>query len=191
MLQLSSVVEQEKYSAAWQIPAYGDVSPGEHRASLFGSIVAPLAGETLIDLGCGKGAGGLTLHNRYGLNVTYLDIVKVSGVPKPFIQQSLWKVIAESQEERDPLWKYGYCCDVMEHIPPEFSMLVIKNMLDACSSVFFSIDFCLDMFGPKNLGEPLHLTIRSFAWWRDHFREVGNLWEARDLLGQGVFYVSS
>ena len=40
------------------------------------------------------------------------------------------------------------------------------------------------------IGEALHLTVRPFLFWRDLFRELGTLHDARDLIGEGVFCVS-
>tara|TARA_Y100000310_G_C20412041_1_gene682489 strand:+ start:135 stop:695 length:561 start_codon:yes stop_codon:yes gene_type:complete len=184
MLKPCRHLEQERYTLAWGIPAYSDMSPGEQAASLFGRVASPRAGSTLIDLGCGKGAGGLTVYNMYGLNVTYLDIVRIEGTPGPFIEQPLWEPFAHTKK-----WDYGYCCDVMEHIPAEFTMLVVRNILDACKKAFFAVSFQPDVFGPKYLKEPLHLTVQDFRWWRDRFKEVGTLLDGRDLLGKGVFYV--
>ena len=173
----------------WQVPAYGQNSPGELYASLFGSVVSPVAGHMLIDFGCGKGVGGQTLYNMYGLNITYLDIVKVEGCPEPHIQQSLWAHIKFIGKKH---WDYGYCVDVMEHLPKEFTMLAVRNMLNVCKKgVFFIISFLPDTCGPMHLGTPLHLTTEDFTWWRDRFMEVGTLIDGRDLLSHGVYYVKN
>ncbi len=176
--------ERAKYEKVWQMPAYHEGKrPGVVHTPMFAEIANPDPGDSVIDLGCGAGTGGDSLRNL-GLSVTYLDLVRVEGVGEPFIEQCLWHPLPS----RNPPWKYGYCCDVMEHIPPEYSMLVLRNIMDACESVFFSISFREDMFG-KLVGEPLHLTIRPYTWWRDRLAEFGELVEARDLLGEGVFYV--
>ncbi len=47
-------IERERYETIWKVPAYREVSPGERRASLFGRVVEPVAGNTLIDFGCGR-----------------------------------------------------------------------------------------------------------------------------------------
>ncbi len=176
--------ERSKYEKAWSLPDYSNNSPGEVYAEMFEDMASPQPGESLVDLGCGAGAGGKALTERWGLNVTYLDFVKVDGVPEPFIEQALWVPLPK----RNPKWKYGYCCDVMEHIPPEYSMLVVRNIMDACETAFFSIDFTKDNYG-KFVGEPLHINIMPYTWWRDKLSEMGELVEARDLLGEGVFLV--
>lgn len=177
--------ERAKYEQIWAVPAYRKGSPGVVHTPMFASIADPQPGESVIDLGCGAGDGGEQLAEKLGLSVTYLDHVRVAGVPDPFIKQALWDPLPA----RNPPWKYGYCCDVMEHIPTEYTMLVLRNIMDACESVFFSIYFQNDVFGPKLIGEPLHLTVMPYTWWRDRLAEFGELVEARDLLGEGVFYV--
>jgi hypothetical protein len=174
--------EQGKYEQIWDLPAYSDNSPGSKYADMFMQITGAQPKDSVIDLGCGAGAGGRALV-EHKLLVTYLDFVQVPDVPEPFIQQSLWEPISAGT------WKYGFCCDVMEHLPPEFSMLAVHNMLEACDGVFFSIAFAPDYFG-RFVGEPLHLNVKPFVWWRDRLAGMGNLIEARDLLGEGVFYVT-
>jgi hypothetical protein len=172
--------EREKYAAVWSLPQYHNTSPGKRHAELFGRMVQPERGLSVLDIGCGAGEGGKALKELHGLNVEYLDQVKVGSLA-PFIEQPLWKPITAK-------FSYGYCCDVMEHIPTEFTMLCVRNMLDACEQVFFSISFQHDHFGAY-VGEALHLTVKPFTWWRDCLGEMGQLAEARDLMGEGVFLV--
>ena len=191
-------IEIDRYEAIWKIPAYSEVSPGEGLSAMFGKIAKPKAGETLIDLGCGRGAGGLNLTGTYGLDVTYLDIVKVKGVPDPHICQSLWEPIKlhKGPKGKARKWNYGFCCDVMEHLPKELTMLAIMNMLAVCEKVFFCIAFMPDRSDPKHRdvgftvgGGQLHHTVENFVWWRDRFDEICTVINGRDLLGRGVFYV--
>ena len=182
---MMNVLEHErgKYEQVWALPDYAAHSPGEKYADLFMQISGAKSGETVIDLGCGAGAGGKALAER-GLKVGFVDFVRVEGVPSPFFQQPLWRPLPA----RNPRWDYGYCCDVMEHIPPEFSMLAVHNMLEGCGAVFFSISFTKDYFG-RFVGEPLHMNVQLFTWWRDRLATLGDVVEARDLLGEGIFYV--
>jgi hypothetical protein len=172
--------EQQKYQGCWDLPEYLKCSPGAVHSDHFGAVVEPLAGQRVVDFGCGAGDGGKALAEKFDVEVTYVDIVDCGM--RPFIQQPLWEPFQDN-------WNIGYCCDVMEHLPKEFTMLAVDNMLHACDAVFFSISFMPDHFG-RYVGEPLHLTVESFIWWRDRLREIGTVHDARDLLGEGIFYVS-
>ena len=189
--------EAEKYKQTWDIPSYHDYSHGENYADLFMEITGAQPGDTVIDLGCGTGRGGQELEAK-GLRPTYLDLENYND-NHPFLEQSLWERIPQ----RNPRYNFGLCCDVMEHLPPEYTMLAIRNMLDACEGLFLSICFQDESFGAI-IGETLHLTVMPFTWWRDHLSEMGNLVEARDFspptersesgkkistLKVGVFYV--
>jgi hypothetical protein len=95
--------EQGKYEQIWDLPAYSDNSPGSKYADMFMQITGAQPKDSVIDLGCGAGAGGRALV-EHKLLVTYLDFVQVPDVPEPFIQQSLWEPISAGT------WKYGFCC---------------------------------------------------------------------------------
>lgn len=181
--------EQAKYKKAWAMPEYHQFSPGLHMLSLFRNMVrrSPGAG-TLIDLGCGAGAASRVLSDL-GWAVTMLDHVKVTPpadqkpLKLPFIKSTLWGNWGKGEH-----WDQGYCCDVMEHIPPEKVDKVLRNIMAHCDRVFFSICFTKDHFGAK-VGHPLHLTVEPFEWWVDRLKAHGKLKGARDLLGEGVFDV--
>lgn len=180
--------EAAKYSDVWQIPGYLKNSPGEIHSDMFGDVTGCKAGDMVIDFGCGAGQGGQAIAEKFGCRVTYFDLERYAGCPDPFVQGSLWDPIPVEHEK---VWDFGYCCDVMEHLPEQFTMLAVHNMMNACRvGVFFSISFLPDNFG-KFVGEPLHLTVKPFIWWRDSLSEMGNLVDARDFQGEGVFYVKS
>ena len=183
-----NVLEHEtgKYEQVWQIPEYHTHSHSENWADLFGEITGCKEGETVLDAGCGTGRGGKALEEKFGLHPTYLDLVKVENL-EPFIQQPLWRPIPG-------VYDYGHCCDVLEHLPVEYTMLAVHNLLQSCGKLFLSICFQDEAFS-EMVGEPLHLTVMPFRWWRDGLRQIGNVVEARDLspanrLKEGVFYVT-
>lgn len=181
--------EAAKYGQVWGIPDYHAYSHGEAWADsdLFAEVTGCKPGESVIDLGCGTGRGGKLLAEKCGLVPTFLDLVKVGDLA-PFIEQPLWRPIPGE-------WDHGLCCDVLEHLPPEFTMLAVANMLAACRrGVFLSICFQDEAFS-EMVGEPLHLTVMPFTWWRDRLRTLGEVVEARDMspnnrLQVGVFYVA-
>lgn len=186
-MTLIESAEQAKYTRLWSdVHDYREHSPGLENVQRFIDVINPGDGATLIDLGCGTGAAGLAFKQR-DLNVSWLDITSaglLADIPRDkFIESSLWSDWANYTEA-----DYGFCCDVMEHLPPEFTMLAVDRILSACRTAWFQIAFVKDGFGSA-IGKPLHLTVQPFVWWRDRLRSLGNLTIARDLCGCGLFVV--
>ena len=171
--------ERSKYEKAWALEGYG-ASPGMRYLDMFWGIAKPPQNASLIDIGCGDGQAGKALRDR-GLLVCGFDLVgSESGLP--IYTGTVWRDLLDGP------FDYGYCCDVMEHIPTQFTALSIDSILRSCSFAFFAINFELDRHGDA-IRDRLHLTVQPFTWWRDMMRELGTVHEARDLLGNGVFYV--
>jgi hypothetical protein len=74
----------------------------------------------------------------------------------------------------------------MEHIPTQFTALVAVELLKCAPQVFIALSNVPDNFGAW-IGEPLHQTVQPFTWWRDMFREVAAVVDARDLHDNSVF----
>lgn len=189
---LISEAEKSKYELMWSVGDYNLYSPGEDNAQRFVATLSPLKGATVLDAGCGAGKGGLALE-ALGFRVWYLDITSAGldlglGVDRRrFMQQPLWRRI---DKPNPVLWDYGFCCDVMEHLPIEYTMLAARNILDACRTVWFQIAFFEDGWG-ATIGEELHLTVRPFTWWKERLQTLGRVIDARDLCGDGIFVVES
>jgi SAM-dependent methyltransferase len=177
--------EKRKYKEIWGYSQYRHHSPGEWCLPIFKQLVRKYEG-TLIDLGCGTGRAGDQL-SELGFQVTLLDFAdncldyQIKKKEHPFIVSNLWG----NWKGR---WDYGYCCDVMEHMPPEKVDSVLKKISKNCGKCFFNIHFSDDNFG-KLVGHPLHLTVKPFLWWLDKLREFGEVKNARDLIGMGSFFV--
>ena len=161
--------EQAKYQEMWDRPEYRAVAPGEQTAHLFLSVACPEPEADLIDFGAGTGRGALWLSNY--CQVTALDFADnclddrvreaVNGGKLKFVQHDLTR-------EYEGRAKYGYCTDVMEHIPPEQVDEVLKNVLSAARHVFFQISCEDDQMGAL-IGHPLHLTVQPYGWWKERF----------------------
>lgn len=183
------VLEKEvsKYERIWDFAAYKEESPGVHWLEKFLRIVQPEPGASIVDIGAGAGAASRLLKDK-GFDVIGIDLVSTAWEHKDIklVKGTLWDHVAWTPIDVH----YGFCCDVMEHIPTEYVGLVVDNILNHVNmGCFFSISFMPDN-GGKLIGEQLHLTIKPFTWWRDLFRELGTLEDARDLPGMGLFYVS-
>lgn len=191
-LHISDVVEPErqKYRDIWALPQYQEApSPGLEFIDAFMTVVQPTAGETLIDLGCGSGKAGLALAER-GLDVTWMDLTDTALDPAidraRFIEAPIWS--SPWRNMRSIGWNYGYCCDVLEHLPKEYTMLAIERILRACALSWFLIAHLPDEHG-KLIGEALHMTVEPFKWWLDRLSTLGTVIDARDLCGRGLFLV--
>ena len=180
--------EEDKYERMWDHEAYGDHSPGEQLVDLFLEMSGAKPPARIIDIGSGPGRASIKLANL-DFHVRMIDFTD-KGLDKtarqhiPFNRGCLW----EEWPFKNPPFDYGFCCDVMEHIPPEYTMLTIHQIRKHCRSAFFHISLINDAFGDA-IGETLHLSICPFEWWRDRLNTMGELIECRDFLKTGIFYV--
>lgn len=178
--------ERAKYEDIWTIDAYRANSPGEQLADAFLAMTGAVPGQTVLDAGCGAGRGAIALHAK-GLLPRCCDLtdtaLQVEALAFPFTRVAIWHDLGEPVD-------WVYCCDVLEHIPTPFTMLVIRRLLDAARlGVFLSISHVPDVYGVW-VGQTLHETVQPFVWWRDHLATMGTLVEARDLLSSGLYMVT-
>jgi 2-polyprenyl-3-methyl-5-hydroxy-6-metoxy-1,4-benzoquinol methylase len=173
--------EREKYELIWGDAEYRKFSPGEVLVDYFVNICKPEPGDTVADLGCGSGRASKILANK-GFVVTPVDItdkcLDPSNQDLPLVVQNLWQLDI-------PPVDWVYCCDVMEHIPPDKVNDVLDNIKKiARKGAFFNIAFEPDAFG-ATIGVPLRLTVRSQAWWANtldmYFKNV------KAIIGNGLF----
>ncbi len=178
--------ERDKYVKMWMLGAYRSLSPGEISAPVFLAAMNVEGKGPVIDFGCGTGRGGLALA-REGLDVMLTDFVSAArdeeALELPFLEWDLSKPCPL----RAP---YGYCCDVMEHLPPDQVEPVILNIMASASKVFFQIATVPDNFGAV-IGHQLHLTVRPHEWWADQLsRSCAVAWDSR-LEGRSQFVVEA
>jgi len=172
--------EVEKYTMMWDNPDYRRVSPGAQKVHAIACWLPHKA--SVLDIGCGTGRASVYLAER-GYNPTLMDFADNCRDPEalsfPFILHDISQPFNVS-------WRYGICCDVMEHIPPEQVETVLNNIATACADVFFRIEFEPDYFGPATLGRPLHLSVHDEVWWSE---ELSKFWPVVDYKGDGIFIV--
>src|SRR5689334_1424836 len=148
--------EAQKYGRMWELPEYRAIAPGEYVADRFLMMAKPAPGSRIIDFGCGTGRGAARLARR-GLDVAMIDFVNNCLDPEvrelvgaQFIAPSEGVInhaptgqlhfLKADLEKRIPLnAQYGFCTDVMEHIPPAKVATVLNNILMAAQHVWFSI----------------------------------------------------
>lgn len=207
---MTAVVEHQKrlYQEVWSTSAsYGEMSPGFNNVGLFLSMAEGryAAGQTVLDAGTGSGKGAVALA-KAGFSVSMCDLTcegltpEAEAVGPAFSGVCLWHDlaavvyldrVARQAESHEPTERFDwvYCCDVLEHIPTEYTMLTISRLLEVARlGVFLSIALVPDDFGVW-VGESLHQTIRPFEWWRDRLKDLGELVECRDCLLYGAYLV--
>jgi SAM-dependent methyltransferase len=186
--------ETETYAEALSLPAYGEFSPGEKYADLFASLASH--GATVLDAGCGTGKGMIALASR-GFSVTGCDLTEAGLVTEARTMHvhagvSLWRPIplrhlSGAWRKHAKLYDYVYCTDVLEHIPPQFTMLVVQRLLDAAlNGVFLSICLVSDSMGGW-VGHALHQSVRRYDEWLADLRELADVTDARDLGANATF----
>lgn len=177
------LTEQEKYQLMWNIDAYREISPGEYIADIYMELFKPKG--LIIDYGCGTGRAGVKF-SKAGHEVLLIDFTDNcrddEALSLPFMQWDLTKAMSQSSE-------YGFCTDVMEHIPTEDVKYVITNIMNSSKKVFFQISTVDDVMGAA-IDEPLHLTVKPHSWWKEEFESRGYKieWEQEDPISS-MFYI--
>ena len=188
--------EAAKYGRMWEHAEYRKIAPGETTAQDFLRQAKPRHGAHVLDFGCGTGRGALMLSLLGGCKVTMIDFVRncldpeVAGavMTQP---HALAFLKADLEQPLSVHAEYGFCSDVMEHIPPAKIDQVLTNILKAARHVFFSISTVPDSCGAL-IGEELHLTIQPYGWWLQKLAEHDAIihWSAREE-GRCQFYVTA
>ena len=188
--------EADKYQKMWSHEEYRRFSPGEKVAQLFLEKAAPNRGDTVIDFGAGTGRAAFQLAVFGGVHVTMVDFA--DNCLDDDIRQMLTTqaqtmrfVLADLEKNIPVSAKYGLCTDVMEHIPEDKVDIVLNNILRSANEVFFQISCIQDGCG-RLIGEVLHLTVKSYEWWMEKFREhKATIHWSHNSGGEAIFYVSS
>lgn len=198
----AEALETDRYTQLWSsTERYGEVSPGERYCPVFLDAIGPQAKGRftsayrghVLDAGVGGGKGALALAAA-GFRVTGCDLTdaglsdEARATLSAFHPACLWHDL----RPLTPLWQsfdWVYCCDVLEHLPPEFTMLAIHRLLQVTGlGLFLSVGLDEDTWGMW-VGTPLHQTIRPYVWWRNNLQELGDVVDARDLFVGATFLV--
>jgi len=170
--------EKDKYERIWKCWQYRQSSPGERLVPFFLDHADWKPGQTLIDVGCGTGRASVKLASK-GFKVSLLDITKnaldtqtlVDLFGVEFHELCLWETLVVEP------YDWFYCCDVMEHIPPEHIDDALDSLKDIAKKGFLNIAMFDEPYGDL-IGEKLHLTVRGYPWWMDRLKER---WKVKEL----------
>jgi 2-polyprenyl-3-methyl-5-hydroxy-6-metoxy-1,4-benzoquinol methylase len=160
--------EQEKYERMWTVKGYRDHSPGEAAVETFLENVKGRG--DLVDIGCGTGRAGLKLKEA-GFTVTLMDFTENSrdyeAMVLPFVKHDVTKPF--------PFFSYyGFCADMLEHIPTDQVSSVLRNILRGTYISFLQISTQPDTFGSV-INQDLHLTVKPGAWWKEQIEDAGGI----------------
>jgi SAM-dependent methyltransferase len=190
MFNAPPMEEKDKYEAMWGIPEYRVIAPGEDVADTFVRLADIKPSDCVIDFGCGTGRGARRINELTGCDMLLLDFT--SNSVDPDIQGMDWYTFLQRDLTKplDVHSKYGFCTDVMEHIPPERVDAVINNVMAAADQVFFQISLIDDLCGAM-IGQPLHLSVHPHAWWLEKFASLGlKVTWSEELNIAALYYVS-
>jgi len=154
--------EREKYQKLWgQHAVYRRIAPGERFAEHFLKLAKPTRRQTVYDFGCGTGRGAALIaeHCRV-VGFDFTDNSRDTSVLDAFEfrQHDLTRPVDLPRAD------FGYCTDVLEHIPTEDVATVLRNIFEASKAVYLNISTVEDHCGAL-IGEALHLTVRPLNWW--------------------------
>lgn len=167
--------EREKYERMWAQPAYRKHSIGEQCVDMAIAELGITPVDTLlhihdgvVDFGCGSGRAVKKFLDR-GVPAKGVDFVNAldPDIDILFGLYDLTGDIGITPGADD----WGYCTDVMEHIPPPFVDAVLRNIATICRRGAFFTIACYDDAMGALIGEKLHLSVNPPEWWADKLAE--------------------
>lgn len=175
--------EAEKYAAMWDRPEYRTRSPGEEVLGVFLAHAKPQTTDLVADLGCGTGRASVVLSEF--CDVVLVDFTENSRDKEaqelPFVKADLRQPIPVKAD-------FAYCCDVLEHIEPDQVDNVLHNVFAVAKKVFLQISLVEDALGFL-IGQPLHLSVHPFDWWKDKLEAYGKIRYWSDRGATAIFYL--
>jgi len=168
--------EKVKYERMHAVPGYS-VGPGEGYVDSLLKCGFIKPGETIIDFGCGTGDAARKFADK-GHLVMVVDIVRDALRPEHGLDDRFFLASLHELPANLPRADWGFCSDVMEHLPEKWvdsALAGIRKKVDKC---FFSISGNPDGWGAL-IGEKLHLTVKPFAWWEEKIKKY---WPVVDRL---------
>ncbi len=169
--------EKEKYERYWEIAGERKVSPGMRSIEEFDSECRERGLKKILDLGCGQGRTTAYLLER-GYDVTATDIAHnainddlQSILYGRFVPAPAWDLPFV-----DNAFDCIFCCDVLEHIPPELVGKTLSEMARVAPVAYLEIaSFDRHVKDPREEGSYLHvhLAVEALSWWYAELQRVG------------------
>ena len=181
-----ALAEREKYLAVWQRPEYRRVSPGMLECERAFTVCQMAAGDRLVDFGAGPCRATKWFKDK-GLEVLAIDFApNARETDVPFVEACLWSIPATVAPAH-----WGFCTDVLEHIPPSHVDEVLMGIARLVTAgAYVRIATRHDKMGPRLLGKPLHMTVRDADWWRRKVESVFPLVDLIESTGRDVILLA-
>lgn len=175
--------EREKYVATWEHDEYARRSPGLRHLPGALAWMQPPQGASITDWGSGSGQAADAMVAQ-GFAVRMVDIAANAyrGPHGPVIEACLW----ELPDDLGPT-DYGFCADVMEHLPPDRVGQVFEQIAARTRVACY---FQIALFEDNWYGRKLHLSVFPPAWWADALRRAFARVETREIDGKHVLAVA-
>ena len=178
-------IERETYETVWTAEEYRRFSPGAVECERAFRVCGMEEGQSLIDAGAGPGRATAWFAEQ-GLDVLAIDIADNALETKvPFKRACLWE-LPKSVKPAD----HVFCCDVLEHIPPERPDLVLEGLAARTKATgYLRIASRPDVMGPKLVDRPLHLIVEGPDWWRARLLRHWSQVSLVEMTGRDVVYL--
>lgn len=162
--------ERAKYTQTWTDKAYRVVSPGMRHLAGALEWMKPEPGASITDWGSGSGKASEAMRDA-GYDVRMVDIVANAYTgDMPVTEACLWELPADMTAT-----DYGFCADVMEHIPtPHVDDVFAGIAARTRRKCYFQIALFHDSHFTS--AGPLHLSVFHAEWWQEriarHFKSA-------------------
>lgn len=161
--QTLTKTEADKYREMYRHAGYKANPGAPHEARDYLDRWGLKPGDSIIDFGSGPGFASNYFHEQ-GLRVIAIDIAPNAMRDEflgrfPLIVSAFWDLPAKLDAD------WGFCTDVMEHIPPDRLDEVLGVISSSVrNAVLFNISLRFDGCGAV-INQILHLSVHSRQWW--------------------------
>lgn len=177
--------ERAKYLKAWSDDAYALRSPGLRHLEDALAWMRPEDGATITDWGSGSGKAADAMIDK-GFDVRMVDIAANAyrGNKGRVVEACLWEL-----PDSLAATEYGFCTDVMEHIPTAHVREVLEGIAKRTRRKCY---FQIALFHDTTFTHagPLHLSVFPPAWWQEMLLSVFGTAEFRNYMDRHLMAVT-